>query len=249
MRTVRILVLAVLLGVATGTRVGANDRAQALALLEQAIRAHGGEQELAKVRLLNRSARGVMILFGKEVPFIAETTTALPDRFRVALELSPDEQKIKMTIVVNGDRGWRASGGVSLELAKEELEDLREETYVTWLATLLPLKDKGFVLSLLPEIQVDGRPAVGIQASRQGHGDVKLYFDKRAHLLVKIERRGREGGLAVDKEYLYREHKSFEGVQLATKYVELTNGKKFTEVLGTTYSFPRRVDDRLFAKP
>jgi hypothetical protein len=249
MRTLRILAIAVLLGLAAGARVGADDRVQALTLLEQAIRAQGGEQELAKVRLMNRSARGVMILFGKEVPFLAETITALPDRFRVNLELSPDEQKIKMIVVVNGDRGWRASGGVALELAKEELDDLREETYVTWLATLVPLKDKAFVLSPLPEISVDGRPAVGLKAARPGHGDVKLYFDKRSHLLVKIERRGREGGLPVDKEYLYREHKNFEGVQLATKYVEMTNGKKFTEVLGLTYSFPRRVDERVFEKP
>jgi hypothetical protein len=249
MPVIYVFSLAFLVLLGAQTRVAADDQATALALLDQAIRAHGGEQQLAKAQVVSSNVKGIMILFGKEMPFTAELTSELPHRFRMVLNLDPNDQKIQMTLVLNEDRGWRATGGTVAELAKEELDDLREERYVTWLASLLPLRDKAFSLAPLPEIQVNGQPALGIKVSRTGHGEAKLYFDKRSHLLVKVERRGREAGLSVEKEYLHFDHKNFEGVVLATKYIELTSGKKFAEVTTTSYRFPRRVEAQTFAKP
>ena len=79
--------------------------------------------------------------------------------------------------------------------------------------------------------------------------DSKLYFDKGTGYLVKIERRAPEAGLMVDKEYLYSAHKAFEGVQLPTRYVEITNGRKFVEAVDLSYQFLSAVDDKMFARP
>src|SRR5262249_25113206 len=129
------------------------------------------------------------------------------------------------------------------------LEELREEAYVQWLATLVPLKKDPFELAPVPEIKVDGKPAGGVKVSSKGHGDVKLYFDKASGLLVKIERPAREAGLQVDKEYVYSDHKTFDGVKLPTRSVELLNGKKFTQLSSAAYKFLDKPDASAFDKP
>jgi hypothetical protein len=136
-----------------------------------------------------------------------------------------------------------------VEVGKEELSDLQEEGYMWWVLTLVPLKDKAFELTTLPDTTVDNRPAAGLKVSSKGHEDIKLYFDRDRGLLVKAERKGKEVGLPVDKAYQFSDYKTFDGVQLPTKYVEFTNGKKFLEVTSITYQFPTRVEESTFAKP
>jgi hypothetical protein len=221
------------------------------AIVDAAITAHGGAEALAKTRLLSRSDTGVMaILPGQEVPFSDELILQLPERWRWILEAGPAGQKTQFLITVNGDRGWQSAGGGATELSKNRLEEVREEGYVMWLATLLPLKsDRDFRLSSLADARVDGRPASVVNVTHPGHGDVKLFFDKESGLLVKAERRGKEAGIVVTKEYLYGNHKAFDGVKLPTRYAELTNGKKFVDVSSATYKFLTHVDERTFARP
>ena len=53
----------------------------------------------------------------------------------------------------------------------------------------------------------------------------------------------------MDKEYLYSDHKEFDGVKLPTKEVDLINGRKFSELTSMTYKLPKKIDDATFAKP
>ena len=91
------------------------------------------------------------------------------------------------TIVVNGDKGWQSAGGPAMALGAERLREIRNEMYVLWLTTLTPLKKDDVQLSPLPDIKVHGEAAAGIKATSKGHPDVKLYFDKKTHLLVKVD--------------------------------------------------------------
>jgi hypothetical protein len=232
------------------TATSADDISAAKAVVNEAIKAHGGREKLTKTEFMTRQARGVMSLLGQEVSFTDELVSQLPERLRWTLDAASSGQKTRLLLVINGDKGWQSTGGTVMDISKERLEELREEAYVIWLSTLLPLlKDNRFSLAALPGAAVDGRPASGILVSYKGRPDVKLYFDKETGLLVKIARRAKEAGLAIDKEYVYSAHKAFEGVQLPTKYVELANGKKFVEVAAISYTFLRSVDDGTFARP
>src|SRR5262245_49232832 len=116
--------------------------------------------------------------------------------------------------------------------------------------TLVPLKkDTGNQFSLLPEIKVHDAQAVGILIKNKAHVDLKLYFDKNTGLLVKIQRHAKEGGVDVDKEYLYNDHKEVDGVKMPFKTVEIVNGKKFTELHTSSFKFPNKIDDALFKQP
>ncbi len=228
----------------------ADDRDKALAVIDRAVQAHGGESALTKAQLMTRSATGEMTLFDKAVPFKDEMAAQLPDRLRSFVDVGEGDQKVLVLLVINGDKGWQSAGGAVMELTKERLGELREEAYIMWLSTLAPLKkDTSFNLVPAPDVKINGRPAAGVKVSQKGHTDATLYFDKETGLLVKIARRAQEAGLMVDKEYLFSGHKEFEGAKLPTKQVEMINGKKFTEVTSFTYKILRRVDESMFTKP
>jgi hypothetical protein len=224
--------------------------AAARATVEQAIQAHGGANGLTRCQFMTRKATGVLSLFGQAVTFTDEMIVQLPERLRLTIEAESSGNKMKLIQVINGSKGWLATGAGVTELSKERLAELQEDAYVLWLTTLTPLtKGSDFTLAALPEVKLNGQAVAGVKVSRKGHEDVKLYFDKESGLLVKVERRAREAGLLVVKEQVYAGHKAVDGVRLPTKFVEFTNGKKFVDASNLTYRFLDKVDDNTFAKP
>jgi hypothetical protein len=241
------LALAVVLAAVTAAR--ADDRADALAVIEQGIKARGGAEALGKAQLMVRKAGGQFSILGKDVPFADELTAQPPDRYRLEVDAAPAQAKVRMMVVINGDKGWQSTGGAAVELPPERVKELREDGYALWLATLVPLTKDDFALAPLAEIKLGGRPAVGVKVSRKGHRDVKLYFDKESHLLVRMERQASDAGVVVDKEESYADYKEFDGVKMPTKLVQYLSGKKFVDITTATYRFPSRVDDSTFTRP
>jgi hypothetical protein len=231
--------------------LGAADRDAALAVIEQAIKAQGGAEALTRAQTSVRTATGVLMTFGKETPFTDELTAQLPDRFRLTLDARIGQQKARIIQVVNGNRGWESTGGAVSELGKERLEELRQEAFVRlWLATLVPLqKDNSLELGVLADTKVNGQPAAVVKVGRKGQPDLKFYFDKASNLLLKIDRRAGEAGLVFDQEFYFSDYKDFDGVKMAATQVETRGGKKFAELTGISYKFPRNVDDSVFNRP
>jgi hypothetical protein len=94
----------------------------------------------------------------------------------------PDKITVEIgdfTLVVNGGKGWVKTEGHTRVMTREEMEEHSEGIYSLWVLSLVPLRNEGFRLSLLGEAKVAGRPTDGVQVSRQGHFDVKIYFDRR----------------------------------------------------------------------
>jgi hypothetical protein len=243
MRTIAALTLAALV---VSASVRADDRETALAVLEQAIKAHGGADALARSANSTRSGKGTITVEGKDLSVNTEAVLSLPDKQRVAVVV---EKQLPITIVLNGDKGWKLTGGAAADLPKESLTELRGEAAVWWLATLVPLKKAPFELSPLPEIKVNGQPAVGVKAASKGQPDAKLYFDKGSGLLVKIERRAKEAGLEVFKEYFYSDHKEIDGVKVPLREVHHVNGRKSFDVTLTAFKVLAKPDESAFGKP
>src|SRR5262249_46227629 len=103
-----------------------------LEVLDQAVRAHGGEKSLARVRTAVRTSQGVTTAFGKDVPFAEELVLQLPDRFRQTLELGGG-QKGRLLRVLNGDKAWQSTGGAVGPVPPERVKELRGEAYLLWL--------------------------------------------------------------------------------------------------------------------
>jgi hypothetical protein len=228
-------------------RAGDDDPTQEV--LDQAIRAHGGDKNLARVQTAVRTSEGTTTAFGKDIAFTEELVLQLPDRFRQTVELGGG-QKGRLLRVLNGDKAWQSTGGAVAAVAPGRVRELRGEAYLLWLGTLVPLRtEAGFEVLPLAESKVFGRAAVGLKVKRKGQADVDLYFDKATHLLVKLHRKTTEADQPLEQEYLYGDHKDFESVRLPTRITEVRDGKRFTEQTGVSYTFPRSPDESAFAKP
>jgi hypothetical protein len=117
---------------------------------------------------------------------------------------------------------------------------------------LLPLSDKAFRLKPLGKSTVNDQPALGVLVSRDGHRDVKLYFDAKSGLLVKSEfnvMAMEEGGKEVTQEVLYDGHEETDGLRSPTKITVIRDGKKFVEATIKDLKSSEKLDDEVFAKP
>jgi zinc protease len=239
------------LALASAGRASASDRDDALEILGKAIKAHGGEEALAKAAQLSRKGSGTIILFmEKEMPFTDDLTVGLPGRFRLAVDIMVEKQKMRIMLVVNGDTAWQDNGGRVEETSKERLAELQEEAYVQWMSLLMPLKkNTDFQLTPLPPAKIGGRPASGIKVERKPFPAIELYFDDDTKLLVKMQRKTKQGGIDVRKESYFSEFKEVEGVRLPFHIVETLNDKKFSDLKVDSYKLLEKADDKLFGKP
>jgi hypothetical protein len=207
-------------------------------------------ENLVKTHLMMRRATGTMSFFGQEIPFSDELTLQLPNKSRLVVEGRPEGKKTKFTIVCRGDKAWQETGGTVTEMTKDRLQVIQDELYVLWVASLAPLKtEKGFSFIALADTKVGDRDATSVLVSRQGRVDLKLAFDKPTGLLLKIERRAKQGGIPIDKEYFYSGYQRVGGVELPSKYAEKESGKKVGDVTSIEYRFLSRVDNSMFEKP
>jgi hypothetical protein len=230
---------------ATPAASQAGERDKALAIIEKAIKAHGGTDALNKAQIRSRTGQGVVSL-GGEIRITTEETMRFPDCCRVVL----NPQSNRIILVLNGDKGWTQAGGATQEMPKSDLKEKQEELYVWWLMNLTPLLKDEFQLKPLANAKVNGRDVSVVLVSRKDSPDVRLFFDNESGLLVKMARRGTESGVPVAKEYLYSDHKEFDGVKMPTKEVILLNGTaKLSEVKFDKYKVLSRVEDKLFEKP
>jgi hypothetical protein len=223
----------------------AGDRDKALTVIEKAIKAHGGADALNKAQMRSRTGEGVFCLRG-ETRFTTEETVCFPDRCRVVV--NPERNRI--ILVLNGNKGWMQAGGATQEMAKTALKEKQEELYVWWLMNLTPLLKDEFQLKPLADAKVNDQDASVVLVSRKDFPDARLFFDKKSGLLVKIARRATESGLPIAKEYVYSDHKEFDGVKMPTKEIITLNGNtKYSEVKFSNYKVLSRVEDKLFEKP
>jgi hypothetical protein len=240
----RLLGLALLVGWAGP--VGAGERDDAQAVVDRALKAHGGADGLARAAVGSRTCTVTLTAGGKSTTYAFEQTFSLPDKVR---NVATAEGKPPIIVALNGDSAWMSTGGPAVDGGKDYQQELSEEAYVVWLSTLAPLAKSGFDLSLLPEIKVNDKPAVGVKAARKGRPEVSLYFDKASGLLVKVDRKAREAGLPVQKEYYYSDFKTFDGLTLPTRETVWIEGKKFNEASKVTWKFLKSVSDDTFRKP
>jgi hypothetical protein len=230
----------------------ADDVPSAGATIEEAIRAHGGLDRLARTLSMTRIGKCEVEGLGKAVKATGEISVKLPGQYRWTVVLvDPKGNKSPANFGLSGDKGWRSSeGGAPKELSKRELQELRETAYVAWLATLAPLaQERTLELSALPPLTVAGHPAVGVKVTAKDRPEVKLYFDKTTHLLVKAEWKGVYDKLDALRELIYGDHKEFEGIKLATRETVLAEGAKVAEWTYGDFKFVDKFDESVFSRP
>lgn len=227
---------------------------EARAVIDKAIKAHGGETNLAKFQSQTLKGAGTFYGMGDEgIPFTGEWAFQGVNQSRFQVSVTVGGQTFKLTKVVNGNKGWiKLNDDKAAEMNKEQLFEAKHENYTGWLTSLAPLKDKAFKLSSIGEVKVGDQAAIGIRVSKDGHRDVTLYFDKGKGLLIKAETLTKDvdggGDKELNQEYFYSAFKEIDGTQQPMKMFIKREGKRFVEAELTEVR-AQKLENSLFDMP
>ncbi len=222
--------------VARGQAAGEREDAQARAIIDKATKAHGGADKLSQFKAVSAKWVGKHKIENEYyADAVRVVTYEMPDKIRFDFEVeNPKGSNFAFTRVVNGKKGWQGSVRGTRDLKEAEVTQIVDELYAHWLASVVPLKDKGFEFSVWGNAAVDGKDAVGVRVLCKGRPDVTLFFDKETGLLIKSERRAKDP--VTNEEYtaesVYRDHKAFQGAMWPTNRLDRRDGKDLEENSG-----------------
>jgi hypothetical protein len=224
---------------------------EAQAILDKAVKAHLGKAKKEKFTAYQHKTKGTLELMGKSLPFTQEVSIQFPDKFKEVMEIEIDGKNYTQITAYNGKEGWLTFNGENIKLDDKVQAALKEAAFMLQFDKLLFAKDKRFKLSLLGEVKVNDRDAVGVQVSCKGHKDVNLYFDKKTGMLAKSEYRTHDfmTNQDVTQEVIVKEYHDVEGRKMAKKSVIKRDGKKLMDVEVTEAKLVDKFDDSEFAKP
>ncbi len=245
-------VLAALVLLAGGATLVRGDDETARAIIARAIKAEGGAERLAKIKAGIAKSKGTLELLGNRINLTSEDYFQLPNRIKNVVTLEVLNMTVTVTTVFNQDKLWIQAQGQTQELKDPNLlAELKHQLYLGKVGLLFPLTEPGCQLSSLEEIQIAGRPAVGVGIVAQGQRDVKMYFDKKTGLTVKLETRAYDSQTRkeVNQEKFYSDFRLVDGVHVPRKVVVHQDGKQFMEIEITEFRLLEKLDDAIFARP
>lgn len=231
---------------------GRADEAAAKAQIEKGLKAIGGNENLAKVKAATHRMKGTFHGMGMALPYTGEWIMQFPDQMRFTIDSEVNGMKFTLTRVYNRGKGWSKTMDVVAELKPEEIEESKHDLYAMWVMMLRPLlKEPGFTLTQLGEVQVEKRPTVGVKVARKGQRDIKLYFDKDSALLVKSEAvvRDEETGKEVNQEEFFSDYKEIDGIKHPMKALIKRDGKVYVEGETIEVKIEDKIDEARFGKP
>jgi hypothetical protein len=220
------------------------------ALLRKAVEAHGGAARLKRLRVVREQTEGVLTLKDQKIPYLVETVQRLPGQFRITTRSEVAGKLLVVVQVFDGRRGWLQEGGIARPADAGALASWKELAHAAEVATLTPLlaAEKGYGLTLLPEVKVLGRAAAGVKVTHAGRRDVALYFDCATGLLVQKVCHPHAGAKSSQTE-IYSDFKDLDGLKRPTCVQILINGVPHAEAIIKSTEFPERLDDKEFTRP
>jgi hypothetical protein len=220
-------------------------------IITKAIKAHGGEEVKSKFKAGQLKSKGKIELLGG-LDFTQESAFMLPDKFRETVDMEVMGQKVHVVTVFNGDKIQIEANGQAVPVDDKIKSVIKNTLYVMKVSQMTSLlKDKGFELSALGEVKVEGKPAVGVLVKSKGHQDVSLYFNKETGLLTKVEHRtvDPQTGNEITEERIITEYGKTDGVPTPKKVLINHDGNKFMELEVLETKQLEKLDDSEFAKP
>jgi hypothetical protein len=250
MRWIISTLLASLLAIGLSGPARADDK-DVTAVLDKAIKALGGEEQLSKIKAVSSKSKGKITIGGNDNEFTSQATVQGLDHLRQEFEGEFGGNKIKGVTVLAGDKGWRRFGDMGMELDKDALATEKRNVYLLMTpVTIVPLKGNGFRVASAGEEKVGDKPAVVVKVTAPDGKDFKLYFDKESGLPVRVVAKvmGFMGDEAT-QETTVSDYKDFQGIKKATKIEIKRDGEKFLEQEITDFKVLDSVDPKTFEEP
>jgi hypothetical protein len=222
----------------------------ARAVVEKAIKAHGGEEYLKKNKAGTIKTKGHLEILGG-FDFTQEMNYQMPDKFRDDMEFEVMGMKIRTLTVYNAGKSALEVNGTKVDMGKKLDDALKEAMQMFEAGRFVGLRKKGYELSIVGDADVNGKPAVGVRVVKEGQRDLNLYFDKKSGLMVKLEHRtvDLQSDQEITEERIITEYKKIDGVPQAAKVLINRDGKKFLEAEIVEQKEFEKLDDSVFKLP
>ena len=222
----------------------ADDATEARAIIDKAVKAVGDEAKLAAAKAYTQKISGKFHGPAGVIAFTGEWAVSLPDQLRQAIESQSDGITFRTVRVIAGDKGWLRVNDTLVELDKDALAGEHAQMYAAWVASLLPLKEKDFVLTKVGE-----SPTVGVKVTHKEHGAVTLFFDAEKGWLVRAEFRVKVANGEATQEVVYDDYQDADGLKRPRKVTVRRDGKVLVEAEATEFKPLDKPDPKLFEKP
>jgi hypothetical protein len=235
-------------GLALVARAGDDPTA---AVINKAVKAHFPKGLDTKNQGVRTKTKGTLQIMGLKLDFTQEIAVQAPSKFKEVMDLTVMGKNVTVTTVYNGKEGWILADGKEVKVTKEILAELQEAAYMMGLMQGAFQKDKNVKFSLVGDVQVKGKAAVGITVSREGKKDISLFFDKTTGLLAKVEMRKLDlmTGQEVTEERFILEYQDMADRKVAKKVEILRDGKQLLELEVTDVQILEKIDDGEFVQP
>lgn len=222
------------------------------AILKKSIEAHGGEKLFAKSQAMSSKSKGTIILGGQKLSVTSDVLLQKPNKFKKVMTLEKDGNSVDITQVYDGKSFWVHAKNKTTEIKDEKiLNELKEALQAEGGASLAAYMKAPYELSALGEVKIKDADTIGIRVSKKGARDISYYFDKKTHLIVKIENRGLDptGQKEATQEKFIIGYQEKQGMKLAKRVVIHSDGELFMDVDVTDVQLFEKLDDSTFAKP
>jgi hypothetical protein len=251
MRRTAVHVLTALCLLGALTLVGRAGDNEAGAIIEKAIKAHFPKGVDKNNKALRTKAKGTVHVMGLDLDYTQEVAVQMPNKFRESMELTIMNKNVTVISVYNGKQAWILADGKEFPVNDDILNEFKDAAENMAIMQGMFIKDKSVKFSLVGEMQVKGKAAVGVIISREGKKDITAYFDKKTGLMAKIEMRKRDimSGQEVSEERYITEYQDVAGRKVAKKLEVVRDGKAFIEAEVTETEVLPKLDDSEFAQP
>jgi outer membrane lipoprotein-sorting protein len=251
LRTCCVLLAGLVLVAAPLSARAGDDESRALVI--QAMKASGGKDLLKKYLGAHVKYKGTVDANNMNIKMEGEVFFNYPDRMKNVMALDINNMNITVQQGYDGKSLWINVMGQTKELTeKDMIAEMKESMYAEQVSSLVDLDNKEFKLSPLGEMKIMDKAAVGIRVSKEGKRDVNLWFDKKNHLVVKTEFRGKDpfGQMGeANQEKYFSNYKAVMGLQTPGRMEIHYDGKKMIEMEITEAQYHERLDDTHFQRP
>ena len=230
---------------------GTSGEQDATALIDKAIKAHFPKGLDTKNKGLRTKSKGTLHVMGLKLEYTNDVFVQAASKFKEVMELDANGKQVTVITVFDGKKGWIKAGPMDLKITDEILAELKDAAYLMGLMQGLFTKDKTVKFALTGEVQIKGKPALGMSVSREGKKDINLFFDKSTGLMAKIEMRKRDlmSGQEITEERFITEYQDLAGRKVAKKAEIQRDGKDFLTAEVTSVEIFEKIDDSEFVQP
>jgi hypothetical protein len=234
---------------------------KAMAVIDKAIKAMGGQEKLEKAQTTYSAFTYKVFSGGNAVSgsgFGRLTIQGLENR-RHVIEGDLNGTTSKSIMILNGDQGWTQIGARAREMPPLVIA-LRKQANMPELLAARPnlLKSSGFDVEWAGKQNVGDRPAFVLKVTGQDAKSLKIFYDKERGFPIKTEVRPvvPEGEPTRDLifgdhklEWIYSDYKDFDGIKVATKAEHKKDGERIYVQEITEFKILDKVPTDTFTEP